>query len=85
MVEALEPVRHVLGDKVTPELGAETGNEIDAAHGRSRLAQRGDRADKFLRRFPVARVKLEVGVRRCAKGEDSALRRAHPAIMNGRP
>src|SRR5439155_25468152 len=84
-VEALELPWCVLGYEVSPELGAETRNEVDAAHRRSRLTQRGDGAHQFLRRFWAPSVELEVGVRRRPKRKESTLGVLIPAIMNCRP
>ena len=45
-VETLKTWWRVVGCDRTPEVGTEAGDEVDAAHRRARLAQRGDRGDE---------------------------------------
>jgi len=60
-VEAGRVGRRVLRGKFAPQLGPETGHEIDAAHRRPRLAQRGNRGGESSR--IAGSVEFNVGVR----------------------
>jgi hypothetical protein len=48
------------------------GDEVDAAHRRARLAQRGDRGDES-RAGSFVCIELEIGVRRRAEREHPCL------------
>ena len=72
-VEALKAWWRVVGCDRTPEVWTEAGDEVDAAHRRARLAQRGDRSDES-RTGSFVCIELEVRVRRRAEREHPCLR-----------
>ena len=49
LVEPVDAGGRVVGDGLAPELGPEARDEVDAAHRRPRLAQRGDRGHELAR------------------------------------
>jgi hypothetical protein len=59
-VEANQSSRHVIGHDSAPQLGTETGDELDAAHRRPGLAKRRDRRDQLCCRLAGRRVELEI-------------------------
>src|SRR6266545_916529 len=74
LVEAGQVRRRVVRKRLAPGLGPDAGDEIDAAHRRPRLAQRGDRSHQACRRLSLRSIELEVRVCSGPEGEDAALR-----------
>src|SRR6266498_1921575 len=74
LVEAGQVRRRVVRKRLAPGLGPDAGDEIDAAHRRPRLAQRGDRSHQACRRLSLRSIELEVRVCSCPEREDAALR-----------
>src|SRR5262245_6547545 len=81
LAETVELDRRVVGHRLAPELGPEAGDEVDAPHRRSWLAQRRHRSYDLLRASAGGCVELEVRVRTRAQRENAALRSAHGAIV----
>src|SRR6266545_4762268 len=73
LVEAGQVRRRVVRKRLAPGLGPDAGDEIDAAHRRPRLAQRGDRSHQTCRRPSLRSIELEVRVCSGPEGEDAAL------------
>ena len=76
-VESLRACRRVVARDLAPQLGPEAGDEVDAFHGRARLAQRRDRSDELRPQRRIRRVELEIGVRRGPESENAGLRVIH--------
>src|SRR3954447_24363346 len=73
-VEPFEADRCLGGEDGAPELGFEPRHEVDAAHRRSRLAQRRDHGNELTALPAVDEVELEISVRSGSESEDPCLR-----------
>ena len=77
-VEARQLCGCIVECDLAPQLGPESGHEIDAAHGRPRLTKGRDRSYELRTGPPARHIELQVGVRRRSQREDPALRTPHP-------
>ena len=74
LVEPLDPDRRCVGRHSRPELGTESGDEVDATDRRPRLPETRHERDGRRRIGNGTEVELEIGVRRRAEREDPRLR-----------
>src|SRR5439155_26598247 len=77
LVESNDVTRDVTTCHGAPQLGPEPADEVDAAHGRPRLAEVGHGPDQVQLDNPRQPIQLEVRVRPGPEGEDPRLRDWH--------